>query len=222
MCFSFFRKCSHACSIAKPSLQNEGASWSQGVCGDAFHAICTQREHLTVCKCPLLMPTCPMQVSGNMSGDYEPASPQCRALLGMAIEEDEARERREREAYYANLPNLWDPKVAAEVLEAEKPKEVISRADKTPMEFPPGSEGMLGRVYTEVGRPGTYPPPRIGSSDAGGEISPWLPSTDSGSVMRWTEVLSVHSLTSHMSMSSSCSSQHTCVSARRGCRCRRI
>ena len=109
----------------------------------------------------------PTQASGNVSGDYVPASPQCRALIGMAIEEDEARERREREAYYASLPNLWDPKVAAEVLEAEKPKEVISRADKTPVEFPPGSEGMLGRVYTEVGRPGTYPSPETGVSDAG-------------------------------------------------------
>lgn len=168
------------------------------------------------------MPTCPMQVSGNMSGDYVPASPQCRALISMAIEEDEARERREREAYYANLLNLWDPKVAAEVLEAKKPKEVISRANKTPMEFPPGSEGMLGRVYTEVGRPGTYPPPQIASSHAGGEIPPWLPSRDSGSVMRWAEVLSDHSLTSYMSISSYCSSGQTYVSARRGCSCRRI
>ena len=56
----------------------------------------------------------------------------------------------EREEYYRTLPNLWDPKQAAAVLEAEKPKEVISRADKTVADFPPGSEGMLGRIYTEV------------------------------------------------------------------------
>ena len=61
------------------------------------------------------------------------------------------RERLEQEQFFAKLPNLWDPITAAEVLEAEKPKEVISRADKTAAgDFPPGSEGMLGRVYTEV------------------------------------------------------------------------
>lgn len=86
-----------------------------------------------------------------------PAPPQCRALLSTAIEEDAERERRERQAYYAKLPNLWDPETAAEVLEAEKPKEVISRADNTPaLGFPPGSEGMLGRVYTEVGLQGAF------------------------------------------------------------------
>ena len=79
------------------------------------------------------------------------ASPQCRALISSAIEGDMERERLEQERFYAELPNLWDPVTAAEVLEAEKPKEVISRADKTAVgEFPPGSEGMLGRVYTEV------------------------------------------------------------------------
>ena len=79
------------------------------------------------------------------------ASPQCRALISSAIEGDMERERLEQEHFYAKLPNLWDPVTAAEVLEAEKPKEVISRADKTAAgDFPPGSEGMLGRVYTEV------------------------------------------------------------------------
>ena len=79
------------------------------------------------------------------------ASPQCRALISSAIEGDMERERLEREHFFARLPNLWDPVAAAEVLEAEKPKEVISRADKTAAgKFPPGSEGMLGRVYTEV------------------------------------------------------------------------
>lgn len=94
----------------------------------------------------------PIQASGNYTGDYVPASAQCRALLGTVIEGDAERERRERDAYYSKLPNLWDPEQAAVVLEAEKPKETISRADNTVADFPPGSEGMLGRVYTEVGR----------------------------------------------------------------------
>ena len=79
-----------------------------------------------------------------------PASPQCRAYISSAIEDSADREHLEREEYYRTLPNLWDPKQAAAVLEAEKPKEVISRADKTVADFPPGSEGMLGRIYTEV------------------------------------------------------------------------
>ncbi len=79
------------------------------------------------------------------------ASPQCRAYMISAIEDSAEREGREREEYFRTLPNLWDPKQAAAALEAEKPKEVISRADKTAADFPPGSEGMLGRIYTEVG-----------------------------------------------------------------------
>jgi len=94
----------------------------------------------------------PIQASGNYTGDHVPASAQCRALIGTAIEGDAERESQERDAYYSKLPNLWDPKQAAVVLEAEKPKETISRADNTIADFPPGSEGMLGRVYTEVGR----------------------------------------------------------------------
>ena len=92
----------------------------------------------------------PIQASGNYTGDYVPASAQCRALIGTAIEGNAERESRERDAYYSKLSNLWDPKQAAVVLEAEKPKETISRADNTVADFPPGSEGMLGRVYTEV------------------------------------------------------------------------
>ena len=84
-----------------------------------------------------------------------PASPQCRAYMVSAIEDSVDRELEEREEYYRTLPNLWDPIQAAAVLEAEKPKEVISRADKTVADFPPGSEGMLGRIYTEVGH--TWP-----------------------------------------------------------------
>ena len=93
----------------------------------------------------------PFQASGNDMEDNVPASPQCRAHMISAIENSVERELQEREEFYRTLPNLWDPKQAAAVLEAEKPKEVISRADKTAADFPPGSEGMLGRVYTDVG-----------------------------------------------------------------------
>lgn len=95
-------------------------------------------------------PLWPVQASGNDTGDNVPASPQCRALISSAIEDSSERERLDKEEYYRKLPNLWDPEQAAAVLEAEKPKEVISRADNTIADFPPGSEGMLGRVYTEV------------------------------------------------------------------------
>ena len=90
------------------------------------------------------------QASGVDVEDPMPASPQCRALISQAVQDDADRERQTKEEYYRTLPNLWDPKQAAAVLKAEKPKEVISRADNTKEDFPPGTEGMKGRAYTDV------------------------------------------------------------------------
>lgn len=59
---------------------------------------------------------------------------------------------RQQKEYLASLPNIWDPAVSQQAQEAPQ----IQRADNggrggtDPEMFAPGTEGLLGRQYTEV------------------------------------------------------------------------
>ncbi len=56
---------------------------------------------------------------------------------------------RQREEHLKSLPNIWDPETEKKAREPEKFRTRADHAGK-PTEFPPGTEGMLGRQYTEV------------------------------------------------------------------------
>ncbi|EIE22586.1 hypothetical protein COCSUDRAFT_42253 [Coccomyxa subellipsoidea C-169] len=88
-------------------------------------------------------------VSKAMSSRGMPASGECQMLLAKAIEGDKEREVRQREEHLKSLPNIWDPETEKKAREPEKFRTRADHAGK-PTEFPPGTEGMLGRQYTEA------------------------------------------------------------------------
>ncbi|BDA43785.1 hypothetical protein COCOBI_04-8010 [Coccomyxa sp. Obi] len=77
------------------------------------------------------------------------SSGECKQLLAKAIEEDKQREVRQREEQLRNLVNLWDPEAVKNARANEGFRTRADHGNGEPAAFPPGTEGMLGRQYTE-------------------------------------------------------------------------
>lgn len=56
---------------------------------------------------------------------------------------------RQREEHLKSLVNIWDPEAEMKARKADKYRTRADHAGK-PVAFPPGTEGMLGRQYTEA------------------------------------------------------------------------
>lgn len=56
---------------------------------------------------------------------------------------------RQREEHLKSLVNIWDPEAEMNARKADKYRTRADHAGK-PVAFPPGTEGMLGRQYTEA------------------------------------------------------------------------
>ncbi|CAL8468261.1 g7800 [Coccomyxa elongata] len=77
------------------------------------------------------------------------SSGECQQLLAKAIEGDKEREVRQREEELSNLVNIWDPKEEKKARETQHYQTRADHGNGKPAAFPPGTEGMLGRQYTE-------------------------------------------------------------------------
>lgn len=57
---------------------------------------------------------------------------------------------RQREEELRKVVNIWDPEVEKKARETVHYRTRADHGDGKPAAFPPGTEGMLGRQYTEV------------------------------------------------------------------------